>query len=455
MLGTFTPSATDLRALLRLALPIVTVQVGLMLMGVVGTIYVGHVSAAELAGAALGSLYVYGLFGFGMGTLWAVDPIVSQAFGARDHAAAALGVQRGLVLGAILSVLMMLGCFPVEWALRLLREPEEVVPVATRYAHLSAPSLLAMLTFVTLRQSLQAMKRTSAIVIAIVVGNVTNIVLHEMLVIGRWGFEPRGATGSAVALVMARFSMLGALLVFARRDLASLLQPWRREAFDRVPMWRTLRLGLPIGAQTSIEYVTFATISLLAGWFGAAPLGGHQVAINLASLMFMVPMGVGSAASVLVGRSIGAGDVAHARRIAASALLCGPAFMALSAMALLAFAPRFAATWTSVPEVVAVAATLIPIAGVFQVFDGVQVVAAGVLRGAADTRAALLANLAGFWVVGLPISLLLGFNAGLGVQGLWWGFVAGLAAVAFFLLLRVRRVLSRPVERVLVDADPA
>ncbi|HEX5634931.1 MAG TPA: MATE family efflux transporter, partial [Gemmatimonadales bacterium] len=142
-------------------------------------------------------------------------------------------------------------------------------------------------------------------------------------------------------------------------------------------------------------------------------------------------------------------------RVAASALLCGPAFMALSACVLLGFAPLFAAAWTSVPDVVAVAASLIPIAGVFQVFDGVQVVAAGVLRGAADTRAALVANLMGFWLVGLPVSLLLGFRAGLGVQGLWWGFVAGLAAVAFFLLLRVRRVLTQPVERVVLDGRPS
>ncbi len=455
MLGSFTPSGTDLRALLRLAVPIATVQVGIMLMGVAGTIYVGHVSATELAGAALGSLYVYGLFGFGMGTLWAVDPIVSQAFGARDHGAASLGVQRGLVLGALLSVAMMLACLPAEWVLRALRQPADVVPVAARYAHLSAPGLIAMLTFVTLRQSLQAMKRPQAVVTSIIVGNVANIVLHEMLVKGRWGFEPWGATGSALALVVARFIMLGSLLVFARRDLARVLKPWRPEALERAPLLSTLRMGLPIGAQTSVEFFTFAVISVLAGWFGAASLGGHQVAIHLASLMFMVPLGVGSAASVLVGRAIGANDPAHARRVAASALLCGPAFMAVSACALLAFARPFAAAWTSVPEVVAVAATLIPIAGVFQVFDGVQVVAAGVLRGAGDTRAALIANLTGFWLVGLPVSLVLGFGAGLGVQGLWWGFVAGLAAVALFLLMRVRRVLAGPVERVVVDAGSA
>jgi MATE family multidrug resistance protein len=158
---------------------------------------------------------------------------------------------------------------------------------------------------------------------------------------------------------------------------------------------------------------------------------------------------------VLVGHAIGAGDLAHARRLAASALLVGAGFMALSACGLLAFPRLFAGAYTSVPGVVAVAAALIPIAGVFQVFDGLQVVAAGVLRGAGDTRASLVSNVLGFWLVGMPVSLLLGFRAGLGVVGLWWGFVAGLAAVAAFLVGRVRVLLSRPVARVQVESEPA
>ena len=452
MLGSFTPTAYDMGALLRLGIPIAAIQVGLRVMDVVATIHVGHVSADELAGAALGNLYVYGLFGFGLGTLWAVDPIVSQAFGARDAVGAALGVQRGLVLAVLLSALLMLACIPAEWVLRLLRQPPEVLPIAARYAHLSSPSLLALLTFVTLRQGLQAMKRTKAIVGAILVGNVVNLVLQELFVTGRWGVPAGGANGSALALTAARFAMLGSLFVFARQELGALIDPWRREAYARAPLLATFRLGLPMGAQNSIEFFTFAIISILAGWFGAAAIGGHQVAINIASLLFMVPLGVGNAASVLVGRAIGEGDLPHARRVAASAILCGAAFMAVSAGVLLLFTSPLASTWTSVPEVVVVAATLIPIAGVFQVFDGIQVVSAGVLRGAADTRAALLANLAGFWFVGLPVSLWLGFGAKLGVQGLWWGFVAGLGAVAWFLLVRVRRVLSGRVERVMVES---
>jgi len=455
MLGSFTPSRPDLRALVRLAVPIVAVQVGIMLLGVVGTIYVGHVSAQALASVALGNLYVYGLFAFGMGTLWAVDPIVTQALGARDHDAASLGVQRGLVLAVVLGVVLTIACLPAEAVLRLLREPPELVPEAARFVRLTAPSLLPSLLFVPLRQALQALHRPRAIVFAIVACNVVNLLMNELFVRGRFGMPALGSTGAALAITAARYTQFGALVLFAGRRLAPYVRPWRREALARGPLLRTLRIGLPIGAQNSVEFTTFAMISVFAGWFGASAIGGHQVAINLASLMYMVPLGTGSAAAVLVGRAIGAGDLPHARRVAASALLVGPGFMVLSAGLLFVFAHRLAAIWTSVPEVVTVAVALIPIASVFQVFDGVQVVSAGVLRGAGDTRAPLLANLTGFWLMGMPVSLVLGFRAHLGVVGLWWGFVAGLAGVALFLLLRVRRVLSRPVARVHVEATPA
>src|SRR5262249_6316269 len=165
MFRQFVPSASDVRALVRLALPISSMQVGLMLMNVVDTVFVGHVSARERAGAALGGLYTIGLFNCCLGVVWAVDPIVSQALGARDREAAAIGVQRGLVLAAAMGVVASLLCLPAEWVYRALREPEAVIPRAVAFVHISAPSLPPMLLFVALRQSLQAMKRTGALVI--------------------------------------------------------------------------------------------------------------------------------------------------------------------------------------------------------------------------------------------------------------------------------------------------
>jgi MATE family multidrug resistance protein len=454
MFRAFVPSPRDVRALVRLAVPIVAMQVGMMLMNVVDTVFVGHVSARELAAAALGGLYTIGLFNFCLGVVWAVDPLVSQALGARDQAAAALGVQRGLVLAAAMGVVATLLCLPAAWVYRMLREPEAVIPRAVAFVHISAPSLLPMLLSVALRQSLLAMKQTKPLVAVVVLSNLMNAGLDWVLVFGHWGLPALGAPGSALATTITRFTALAVLLLVARRELRPVLRPWRRDALALGPLLRTFRLGLPIGAQNSVEFTTFASISVFAGWFGAEAVSGHQVALNLASFMFMVPLGIGSASSVLVGHAIGEQDMAHARRVAASALMVGTGYMVLSAVVLLALPGAFARAYTSVPGVVAVAALLIPIAGVFQVFDGLQVVSAGVLRGAGDTRAPLIANVLGFWLVGMPVSLWLGFRTGLGVVGLWWGFVAGLAAVAAFLVFRVRALLSSAVARISVEGEP-
>jgi MATE family multidrug resistance protein len=212
-----------------------------------------------------------------------------------------------------------------------------------------------------------------------------------------------------------------------------------------------LRLGLPIGGQHVLEFGAFALVALMMGWMGTRQMAGHQIAINLAALTFMVPLGVGDAASVLVGQAVGRGDQAGTRGAARAALMLGVVFMSFTAAIFLCFPYHLARWYSREPDVVSVAALLIPIAGVFQVFDGLQVVSGGVLRGAGDTRAPMLINLVGYWGLGLPVSGYLGFALGQGPAGLWWGLVLGLAVVAVALLFRVRSRLARPQSRVVID----
>jgi multidrug resistance protein, MATE family len=214
---------------------------------------------------------------------------------------------------------------------------------------------------------------------------------------------------------------------------------------------RIIRLGTPIGFQVQLEIIAFAVIALLMGGFGTLEMAAHQVAINLASLTFMVPLGVGTATAIRVGHAIGAGASGGARRAAAAGLLIGTSFMSGTG-ALFIFAPRaLASAYTSEYEVIALASLLIPIAGFFQIFDGLQVVSAGALRGAGDTQAPLIVNIIGFWCIGLPTSWLLGFKLGYGPEGLWWGFVAGLGAVAVFLLIRLAWRFHGDIRRIDVD----
>jgi MATE family multidrug resistance protein len=241
------------------------------------------------------------------------------------------------------------------------------------------------------------------------------------------------------------------LLLIARADLEPLLSRIDPLVLRLRPLVELTRLGAPVGVQMQLEIFAFAVIALLMGAMGTVPIAAHQVAISLASLTFMVPVGVAQAAAVRVGHAVGRRDDDGARRAASAALVWGGGFMTAATALFLAVPRPLAAAYTSSPEVLALAAALIPIAGFFQIFDGFQAVSAGILRGVGDTRVPMLVAVLGFWVVGMPVSLYLGYPAGFGPVGLWWGFVAGLGAVALFLLGRVGRLLSRPLERVAVE----
>jgi MATE family multidrug resistance protein len=422
-----------------------------MLMGVVDTLMVGHVSAIALAAVALSHLYFFAVVIGGMGILMALDPITAQAVGAAEPVSIARAIQRGLVIAAGISIITGLMLVPGERLLTLFRQPPDVIPLAARYARALVPGTIPFFVFIVFRQTLQALGVVRPIALTIIGANALNALLNWLLIYGALGAPRLGAMGSAYSTTVSRWLMAAALLLFSRRELLPYLRPFRRDALAAGPLSRMLRLGLPVGAQNFLEVVAFASVALMMGWIGAVELGGHEIAINLAALTFMVPLGVSAAAAVLVGRAVGRADVPGARREAGAALVIGVGFMCATAAIFLLLPRPLAEAFSSDPRVVAVAAALIPIAGIFQVFDGTQVVCAGVLRGSGDTRAPLLANLLGFTLLGLPVSYWLGFRRAMGPVGLWWGCVVGLATVAAFLLFRVRIRLQRHIDRVVID----
>ncbi len=445
-----TPRRTDLVEMTRLAVPVVIVQVGMMLFGVVDTMVVGRLSSEALAAVALGHIAVITVSSFGVGVLLGIDPLLNQARGARDQGSFRRSVQRGFLIATALMVPSAACLLPVGPIASLLGQPPEIVPLAAAYARISIPGLLPFYGWVVLRLTLQAMGRLRPIVATVVVVNLFNLAADWVLVFGAGPIPQLGPIGSAWATTIARTLLFVILLVVDRWDLWPLLR-FDREALRLQPLLRTVRLGLPIGFQLQLEIVAFTVIALLMGGMGTSVMAAHQVAINLASLTFMVPLGVAQATAVRVGNAIGAGNPDGARRAASSGLILGAGFMTFTAALFIAAPALLARAYTSVEEVGALAATLIPIAGFFQIVDGLQVVGAGVLRGAGDTRAPLVVNLLGFWLIGLPISIVLGFPLGFGPQGLWWGLVAGLFAVAGFLLVRVAWRLRGDIARLAVD----
>lgn len=452
-LASFVPGRRDLRSLTSLALPVATVQVATMSMGVVDTVMVGRVSAVDLAAVALGNLYFFATVVFGMGVLFALDPVISQAVGAGDRVAVARGVQRGMVLALGLTVLASLLLVPAAAVLAFLRQPADVIPKAAGYALVSIPGVLPFYAFTVLRQSMQAMARVRPILATVIVANFINVFFNWVFIYGNLGAPPMGAVGSGWATSVSRWLMALILLALGWPLLRDAVHPLRREALAAAPLRRFVRLGAPIGAQQALEFGVFGAAGVLMGWMGTVAMASHQVALNLASLTFMVPLGVAQAGSVLVGQAVGREDPPEARRAAGGALLVGAGFMMLTALLFLAAPGLLARLYSADLEVVGLAMVLIPIAGVFQVFDGIQVVALGALRGVGDTRLPMLVNLVGFWAVGLPVSWLLGFRTPLGPRGVWVGLAVGIGVVAVLLLARVRLRFGRELRRLVLEED--
>jgi MATE family multidrug resistance protein len=448
------PRRTDFAELLQLAIPIVIVQLGLMLMGVVDTVMVGRLSAAALAAVAIANIYFFTVTIFGLGTLLALDPIIAQALGARDELAVERGLQRGLVLALVLTVPVSLLLLAVEPVLVLFRQPAEVTPVAAGSVYRALPSVWPLFAFVVLRQTLQAYRRTTPVVVTIVTANILNAILNYAWIFGELGFPAMGVLGSAWATAVSRTAMVLLMLILGWPSLHLYLRHRTPGLLSPQPILRMLRLGAPIGLQMVLEFGAFSTVAVLMGWLGVIQVAAHQVAINLASLTFMVPMGVSSAATVIVGHGVGRGDADSVRRATAAALIVGAGFMSLTAALFIGMPETLAALYTKDLALLQLAALLLPIAGVFQIFDGLQVVAIGLLRGLGDTRVPVIANIIAFWCIGIPVSLWLGFGLDFGAVGLWWGLVAGLFMVATFLIARLKQTEKWKLARLVIDTPP-
>jgi MATE family multidrug resistance protein len=431
------PVRQEIVAAVRLAAPVVVVQLGLMLMGVVDTMMLGHYSPQALAAAGVGHIFCAVVQMLGYGVLSALDPLLSQAHGAGDRPAMGAHLQRGIVLAAILTLPLSLVMWDIRWFLRLTHQQPMVVDSAALFVRATAWGNLPFLLFAAFRLTLQAMSIVRPAAMTILIGNGLNIAGNYLLIYGHFGFPALGVVGSGYSTAFARWVCCAYLILASRRHIAPFWRGFTAEATAWRNHARLLRIGLPIGLHNSLELCTFLTVALLMGQMGVAALGGHQIALNLSALSFMVPLGIGGAAATRVGNAIGRQDMAAARRSAAVCLGLGAGVMSLFAL-LFATAPHLLATlYTADPAVVAMAVALIPIAAAFQIFDGVQVVSAGILRGSADTTYPAAVALVGFWLLGLPGGWYLAFREDMGARGLWWGLTLGLGAVAVLFVVRI------------------
>ncbi len=447
---------SELRGLLRLALPVIAVQLGTRAMNTVDVVMIGHWSEDAMAAASVGNAWMWFVTMFGIGLLMGTDPLFSQAVGARDDAAISRTMQRGLVLAGVLVVPAMVCIWQVDVVLGWTEQPPNVAAGATEYARIVSLGTLPVLVAQLSRVALQAHSRMRSMVIALVLANVFNAFANWVLIFGNLGAPALGLEGSAWATTVSRWFVAVLILggswgVLGRHVMSFRVRELRERALRLDPLRRLLWLGLPIAIMVSLELGVFAATTLTIGKLGAVAVAGHQVALDLASITFMVPMGLGFAGAVRVGNAVGRDDMTAARRSAWVALGLTAVIMLASAALFLGLPDLLAGLYTPKLEVVAAAAALLPVAGIFQVADGLQTVASGVLRGIGILRAPMVINIIGFWVVAFPFGLYLCFERDLGALGMWWGLLTGLVAVAIMLLVVARVKFAQNHARISVE----
>ncbi|MCG8588832.1 MAG: MATE family efflux transporter [Proteobacteria bacterium] len=434
------PLRREARRLLTLALPVMGAQLGTMLMGAVDTAMVGRISVEALAAASIANALAFASLLLVQGLVLGIDPIVTQAHGAGRGGVAGLALQRGLLLGVAACVpLSALWWYTTPVLIALGQDPA-LAEQATLYLRIQIPSLPFFVGFVTLRAYLQGREWVRPALVVVIAANVFNAVANWALIFGHLGSPALGLVGAGIATTLTRALML-ALLVLAVRVLELHGDIWRwfgPELWERRALAQLAAFGVPVAIQMSLEVWAFSAATFLAGRLGAIDLAAHTIALNLAALSFMLPLGLSQASVTRVGNLLGAGRSDDAQRAAWVSIALGAAVMGAAALLFIAGRSWLPRIFTDEAGVVALCASILPIAAAFQVFDGTQVVGCGVLRGMGRTRPAAWFNLIGYWVLGLPLAAWLALSLDFGLAGVWWGLCLGLAVVAACLVLWIR-----------------
>jgi MATE family multidrug resistance protein len=425
----------ELRPLMRLAGPVILAEVGWMSMGLVDTIMVGPLGPAAIAATGMGSGVFTAIVIFGMGLMLGLDAFVSQAHGAGDERECLLWLHQGVWLACILAPIVM----AVTWVLFTTLDQWGLHPETRRlvgpYLRVIALSALPLLLYAAFRRYLQGMHLVRPIMIALVTANAINAAANWVLIYGNLGMPALGVAGSAWATNAARVYMAVFLYVAIRREHG------RREhqhpgvalGLNRARIRRLVALGFPAASQVALEVGVFALATALAGRLDPVSSGAHQIALNIASLAFMAPLGLSSAAAVRVGYAIGAGDTQRATAAGWTALALGCVIMTALGLVFFLWPVPLLRAFSSDPRIIEIGTSLLAVAAAFQLFDGTQAVATGALRGIAETRIPMIVNVIGHWLLGLPVGYALCFRLGWGVTGLWIGLSIGLVVAAVVL----------------------
>lgn len=428
-----------------LAVPVMLSMLGQVMTGVADSIMVGWTGAVPLAASSFANVFFTIPLFFGVGVSYALTPLVAEADGAGNKDRIAEVLRNGTVINLATGVALIILIFSIEPLLSYLHQPQEVVSLAIPYLSIVALSILPSMVFQTYRQFAEGLHDTRTAMIIVVGSNLLNVLLNYLLIFGKFGFPELGLNGAGWATLIAKvvmgFSMF--LYVYYGAKFKDYVAGFSLSGYSKKLIKQLLHIGLPAGSQFIFEAGAFGFSAIMMGWFGTTALAAHQIALNLATISYMTTSGLASAAAIRVGHFLGKKNKEQLARAAYTLIIMALGLMIAWGILFISARHYLPLLYINESEVITVTATLLVIAGFFQLSDGMQVVCAGALRGLQDVKIPSLLIFVAYWVLALPLGYYLAFTVELGPKGIWYGLLIGLTLVALALFVRLRLLMQK------------
>ena len=423
-----------LRKTVLLATPVVIGQLGHIMVGVADSVMVGRVGVIPLAASTFANSIFYVLFLFGIGVSNALTPLVSSTYPQNKSWLHTL-LQNNILLNIFIGIGIFLIAFTTSFFLGYFGQVAEVVAAARPYLWIICSSIIPVMVFQSFRQYSEGLSDTFIPMVVSIVGNLINVGLNYILIYGKLGFPRMELNGAGWASMISRIFMLGLIIYLTRKKWMGMVMKFSKQLMNQ-----QFRLGIPLGFQYVFEIGAFSVASIMIGWIGAEELAAHQIAINMAAVTFMAASGIATAASIRIGNQFGLKDRISLRIAGFSSMGLVAAFMATCGVSFILFRESLPYLYIDDQHVTGIASSLLIIAAAFQISDGVQAVGLGVLRGLKDVKIPTFVTFFAYWVVAIPVSYLLAFQFGFGIEGVWYGLSLGLTVAAIFHIWRFNRL---------------
>jgi len=431
----------------NLAVPVMAAQLGQVMVGVADNIMVGQVGYIPLAGASLGNAIFYFFMTFGLGVSFAITPLVGFADGEGNKKQCGQVLRHGLFVNSILGVLLFILVLGSANYLHLFGQEQAVVELAIPYMYVIGLSMIPFLVFQSFRQFSEGLSMTKVPMVVSVSMNVLNIILNYLLIYGKFGFPELGLLGAGIATLIARTIMAIVMIayVLGSRKFTPYLVGLGLKNLDYKLIKDLLRIGVPAGFQFVFEVGAFSMAAIMMGWINASTQAAHQIAINMASISYMTVAGLGAAAAIRVGNQLGKKNYRVMKKAALTLMAMGTVLMVVFATGFILGKDMLPLLYNDQPEVVSVASSLLIMAALFQLSDGVQVISLGALRGMKDVKIPTLITFLAYWVVALPLGYVLAFKYDYGADGIWFALFLGLTIAAVWVFFRFIRLANKQI----------